>query len=395
LVKNVTTRLKQRKSCTTIELSERQKRKHRGPCRLRLSANIQHPRRAARICIIYMMIRVCAPSRLHFGLLSLSSAEKWPNLLGEPAVPARRFGGVGLMLERPGIQLTAQPSADWSAQGALAERALTYARRFAQTFPAEVVRPHRLIIESTAPEHMGLGTGTQLGMAVARALAVAFGMPDMDAVELAKRAGRGRRSGVGVHGFARGGLVVEAGWRQTDEIAPLVARVPFPQTWRVVVVLPPWGSGLHGREEEEAFAPFCRQPIGLETTESLCRLILLGMLPTLLQGDPDGFGEALYDFNQRAGQAFAAVQGGAYASRQIGELVTFVRRQGIRGVGQSSWGPAVFAVTKDPDQAMALAERLRDHLRLGFAEVLVTPASNHGSAVERNDQPTPSTSGCN
>jgi beta-RFAP synthase len=341
-----------------------------------------------------MMIRVRAPSRLHFGLLSLTSAEEWPNLLGEPAVPARRFGGVGLMLERPGIQLTAQPSADWSAQGALAERALTYARRFAQTFPSHVVRPYHLTIESAAPEHTGLGTGTQLGMAVARALAVAFGMPDMDAVELAERAGRGRRSGVGVHGFARGGLVVEAGRRQTDAIAPLVARVPFPQNWRLVVVLSPWGSGLHGREEEEAFAPLCRQRFGLETTESLCRLVLLGMLPTLLQGDLDGFGEALYDFNLRAGQAFAAVQGGSYASRQVAELVAFVRRQGIRGAGQSSWGPAVFAVTKDPDQAMALADRLREHFRLGTDEVLVTPACNHGAAVERNDQPTPSTTGC-
>jgi predicted sugar kinase len=118
------------------------------------------------------------------------------------------------------------------------------------------------------------------------------------------------------------------------------------------------------------------------------------MLPTLLQGDLDGFGEALYDFNLRAGQAFAAVQGGSYASRQVAELVAFVRRQGVRGVGQSSWGPAVFAVTKDPDQAMALADRLREHFRLGLAEVLVTPARNCGAAVERNDQPTPSTTGC-
>src|ERR1700730_4550769 len=101
------------------------------------------------------MIRVRAPSRLHFGLLSLFSGERWPNMLGEPAVPARRFGGAGLMIEEPGIELTVQPAVDWSAHGALAERALRYARRFVQTMALDVVRPQRLVIVRAAPEHGG------------------------------------------------------------------------------------------------------------------------------------------------------------------------------------------------------------------------------------------------
>ncbi len=140
---------------------------------------------------LHDMIRVRAPSRLHFGLLGLSSLEQWPNLLGEKVVPSRRFGGAGLMIQDPGIELTAQPADDWAAEGALAERALEYARHFARTFPPDIIRPHRLVIERAAPEHAGLGTGTQLGLAVARALGTACGLPDPDALELGRRAGRG------------------------------------------------------------------------------------------------------------------------------------------------------------------------------------------------------------
>ena len=48
------------------------------------------------------MTRVTAPSRLHFGLLNV------PND-GSPDT-SRRFGGVGLMIDRPGIVVTARPA---------------------------------------------------------------------------------------------------------------------------------------------------------------------------------------------------------------------------------------------------------------------------------------------
>jgi beta-ribofuranosylaminobenzene 5'-phosphate synthase len=322
------------------------------------------------------MIRLHAPSRLHFGLLSLFRAEHWSNGLGELIVPARQFGGAGLMIEEPGIRLTAQAAADWSAEGPLAERVLGSARRFAETLPPERVRPHRLIVESAAPEHAGLGTGTQLALAVAGALAAACGLADLDVIELARRVGRGRRSGVGIHGFGQGGFVVEAGRRAEGTIAPLVARLPFPEDWRLLVIFPPARAGLHGQREEETFASLGQGRLALDTTEALCRLVLLGMLPALRERDLDAFGEALFDFNLRSGQMFAAIQGGPYACSAVAELVAFVRRQGIRGVGQSSWGPAVFAVTADAGEAAYLAKRIEEQ---GGGEVVITQACNRGA----------------
>src|SRR4029077_7340841 len=110
----------------------------------------------------------------------------------------------------------------------------------------------------------------------------------------------------------------------TPALAPLVARVAFPEDWRVLLALPSRSSRWYGSQEIQAFAELTRQPRALSQTETLCRLVLLGMLPALGEGDLDAFGEALYDFNCRAGEAFALVQGGIYASQAVTQLVNFL-----------------------------------------------------------------------
>jgi len=270
------------------------------------------------------------------------------------------------------------------AEGSHAERALVSAQRFAGTFPAGVLSPRRLVVERAPPEHAGLGTGTQLGLAVARALASAAGRPDLDAVELARRVGRGERSALGVHGFAVGGFLVEAGKCASEAVAPLVARMEFPDSWRVVLARPPGPSGLHGTAERQAFEQLEDLGRSEAQTDALCRLILLNLLPALAEQDLTGFGDSLHEFNARAGESFAAIQGGRYASPRVAELVSFLRREGIRGVGQSSWGPAVFAVTEDEEQAHALVGRLCARFPFRDGDVFVTRACNNGASVEEN-----------
>jgi beta-RFAP synthase len=310
------------------------------------------------------MIRVRAPSRLHFGLLSLPSQE--------PS-SARQFGGVGLMVEEPGVCLSVQPAEHESAEGPLAERALAFARQFC----LKICRNRFLLkVEAAAPEHVGLGTGTQLGLAVARALALACGQEGFDAVKLARCVGRGKRSALGVHGFARGGFLVEGGKNpKSADIAPLIAHVDLPETWSIVLVLPKGEKGRHGGAEEQAFA-------GLSggATDALCRLVLLGMLPALMEVDLPAFGEALYEFNRRVGELFRPIQGGIYAHPRSAAIVEFVRGQRVAGVGQSSWGPAIFAIV-ERERADSLARSLRQHFGLSMDEVVITQASNQGAQV--------------
>ena len=330
------------------------------------------------------MVRVWTPSRLHFGLLGFAAeGEAWPDRRGKAVLPSRRFGGVGLMVERPGLRLAASNAETWSAEGPLADRALAFARRFAESIrqdkPETDFPPQQLIVEEAPPEHIGLGVGTQLGLAVALALALAWGY-ELAAPELARRVGRGRRSALGVYGFAQGGLLVESGKRcGNEDLAPLAIRTAFPSEWRLVLVTPRESPGLHGAAELEAFAHLAARPDATARTDALCRLVLLGMLPALAETDLEAFGESLYDFNARAGEAFAAVQGGVYSGPGVAECVEFLRGQGVGGVGQSSWGPTVFAVVGDEDRAADLQRRLSR--RFGMAEVWVTAACDTGSRV--------------
>lgn len=325
------------------------------------------------------MIRVVTGSRLHFGLFHLPACdgELWPDRQGEPRLPARRFGGVGMMIESPGVELTVSPAATWSTKGPLAERALAFARRLAQSLPG-MTSPCHIQIDRCAPEHAGLGTGTQLGLAVARALAAVNSDAGASALDLARRVGRGARSALGVHGFAHGGFLVESGQRAPDALAPLVCRAAFPTHWRLLLILPQSGSGLHGGLEREAFAAL--PPMPEPTTNVLCRLALLGMLPAIQEEDICAFGDAVHDFNARVGEAFAPVQNCTYASSVVASLVEFLRQLGVRGVGQSSWGPAVFAVVRDDEEARFLARQIQMRFTFTPEEVIVTRGRNVGAS---------------
>jgi beta-ribofuranosylaminobenzene 5'-phosphate synthase len=296
------------------------------------------------------MIRVVAPSRLHFGLLRVPRA-------GEAEAGARVFGGVGLMVEQLGVVVTVRPADSWQCEGPLASRAQAFAARFILSVPEDRRRAFQVLVERCPAEHTGLGVGTQLGLAVAKALAVACGAPELPSTELAARVGRGARSAIGVHGFDRGGLLVDAGKAPGEGVSPLLAHVAPPDAWRVVLFTPPGAGRWHGEHERHAFAtasagdPYALRKLAEEV-----------IVPAAKRGDLDTFGDAIHEFNRKAGEPFAAAQGGASASPEIEELIADVRACGIRGVGQSSWGPTVFAVVGDSDTALSLVLRFRSRV---------------------------------
>lgn len=319
------------------------------------------------------------PSRLHFGLLS------WGD-----AIP-RQFGGVGLMIERPGLELSTEPAAEWRAEGPLASRVLNVAQGVAARLGSEGFAPTpRLIrIHRAPPEHVGLGTGTQLSLAVARALATAAGLPDVPVTRLATWTGRGLRSGIGLHGFDRGGLIVDAGRRRASDVAipPLLCRHDFPADWSVLVVIPPIEPGLFGADESRAFAAL--PPFPDRLVDRLCRLVLLGLVPAATERDLPTFGAALEELQHCVGTAFASAQGGIYAHESLADIVTWLRRQGLHGVGQSSWGPTLYGfLLADEQRREAISRNIKELFGLPPNNVFWTVADNTGARLDRDgDRP--------
>src|SRR5262245_5116725 len=160
-------------------------------------------------------VRVTAPTRLHFGLLHVpaAGAARWTSRVGGDGWPARHFGGLGLMLDAPRVEAVVADAAAWAGGGPSADRALAAARRFVDALPADRRRPVAVAVRRCPPEHVGLGVGTQLALAVARGVAALRGLDGLSAEQLAARVGRGGRSAVGGHGFARGGVPLDGGPR--------------------------------------------------------------------------------------------------------------------------------------------------------------------------------------
>jgi beta-ribofuranosylaminobenzene 5'-phosphate synthase len=287
-----------------------------------------------------------APARLHFGVLDLAGR------LG------RHFGGLGAAIPCPSLLLEASHSERLTVSGPDAARALDFARMFLSS--RRLPETGTIIVHRAIPSHAGLGSGTQLGLAVARALATLHGV-DATTLELAAAVARGKRSAIGTWAFALGGFIVEGGRRVgSGDIAPLLARYEVPRAWRCVVAVPQGPRGLSGEAEISAFDRL--PPPSDRDVERVSHLVLMQLLPALVEADLPGFGDALSEVQRITGGWFARQQGGIFAPGPTQQLVSDMAEWGAVGVGQSSWGPAAYGLTGSDEEAAALAHRVRSRL---------------------------------
>jgi len=346
-------------------------------------------------------IEVRTPARLHLGMLSFGVAS------------ARSFGGVGVMVDRPGVQLRLRPANRLEARGPHAERAVKFARACMQAWQLGDVGCSIDVVGAPSA-HVGLGSGTQLGLAVAAGLQHMFresgsdddaGRSDRpeeridaaerdrlfdvpEAIELARVVGRGRRSSVGVYGFSRGGLIVEAGRTvaagatdddATREFSPMIARVRLPGTWRCVVIVARDSVGPSGAAEREVFGRL--PPVPVEVTSELARITVMELLPAAVEGKFADFSAAVRRYGEVAGRPFAEESAKLPHAAATAQLLELLGELGIVGAAQSSWGPTVMACCPSLAAAGDLAESLD---RLGLArhhDIVIARFDSQGAVL--------------
>ena len=282
---------------------------------------------------------------------------------------------------RPRGRLTLRRASAARVDGVERERASRYLSKMQQR--EGLAGAHHLTIDEAIPPHAGLGSGTQLALGVAAALRRLHGRA-LDMPGDARLLDRGARSGVGIGLFETGGLVVDGGRAPTSVAPPIVSRMRFPEAWRVILVLEPAREGLSGETERGAFGRL--GPMGSGEAGEICRLALMGALPSVAEGDIAGFGAAVTRIQRLLGDYFAPAQGGRrFASPDVAGVLDCLAEQGAHGVGQSSWGPTGFAFASDASSAERLADAARRCARA--LDIRVVSALNHGAEITDLDPP--------
>jgi beta-RFAP synthase len=266
--------------------------------------------------------------------------------------------------------------AQFRVGGGERERSARLALRVAESLGLEPTQT--LTVSCAIPAHAGLGSGTQLAIAIGAAFRRFAGLPQNPLAD-AHLLDRGARSGVGAALFERGGFVVDAGRGPNTEMPPVVAHIAFPADWRVLLILDPAIEGVHGESERQAFAALAIFPA--EPAGEICRRTLMQILPAIVEQDIAAFGDGLSAVQRILGDHFAPAQGGGrFTSAAVGAVADRLRMLGARGVGQSSWGPTGFAFARDPDEADFIVRRAREDSASGV-EIRICKAQNRGAAI--------------
>jgi beta-ribofuranosylaminobenzene 5'-phosphate synthase len=323
---------------------------------------------------LFTNVTVQVPARLHLGFLDLNGG------LG------RRFGSIGLAINGPKTSITISAAPQMRVTGAERERVGGHVETMRRALG--LAGAYDVRINEVVPAHAGLGSGTQLALAVAAALRRLHGLP-LDVARDAVRLRRGARSGVGIGVFKCGGLVVDGGRGPTRTTAPIVSRMPFPDPWRILLVLDPHRHGVHGPAEREIFsmlAPFSDSDAG-----HLCRLVLMQALPALAECDIAAFGSAIKDIQGCMGDYFAPLQGGSrFCSPDVAGALDLLEREGAIGIGQSSWGPTGFAFAPSAEAAERLLSRARRDRRCRDLDLHAYSGLNRGADIiarQASDEP--------
>jgi beta-RFAP synthase len=314
----------------------------------------------------FMQVDVEAPARLHLGFLDLNGA------LG------RRFGSLGVAIDTLSTRVHAERAGQFSARGPAADRVLALAKAFGEA--QGIKGGATLTIAEIIPEHAGLGSGTQLALAVGTALDRLYA-GETGSRAIARTLHRGGRSGIGIAAFDEGGFIVDCGRGEHSEVPPVAMRLPFPERWRMLLIMDTRAQGLHGVRESEAFARLPEFPEA--AAGRLCRLLMMKVVPGLLEQQIEPVAEGIGEIQRVVGDHFAPAQHGRFASPAVAEVLTWLEHHGLAGTGQSSWGPTGFVLVEDDAVARALERELKRRFGvLSPLRYLIVGARNLGASVK-------------
>jgi beta-ribofuranosylaminobenzene 5'-phosphate synthase len=286
-----------------------------------------------------MRFRVLARPRIHTGLVDLAG------------VSDRKFCGVGFSISGPSTTWRVEDATDVRLNGIshLDRPALTDIDRVVQVLKGLSVSGFSATLESSPPQHVGLGTKTSLLLSLITAIDRLKGL-HLSTTEVQQISGRGGASGVGINLFFCGGVVWDGGHAATKNLTffpsslanaseppPLIARWSFPKHWIVGLVLP--DRSIFSGEKESSFF---REKTPLPNDQVLLTMsaVYHGIIPAFAMADLDLLKGALEKVHS------AGLKREELHAQTEKTIDTFQRFQSLPRVatGLSSLGPLIYCI---------------------------------------------------
>lgn len=330
-------------------------------------------------------MKIETPSRLHVTLIDLNGKY------------GRIDGGVGITTRNPRLILEAEGGYD-DFQVSFTDRILSKLNKETiEDYQSKVISAASKINEflnlnegyhfklsEIFPSHSGLGSGTQLSLAVAK-LILKMNDQDLSAIEIAEIVGRGGTSGIGVASFDEGGFIVDGGHKSSQKKSflpssaskasppPIIARYEFPDDWKIIMVIPQVKRKVFGDGEVNIFQKYC--PIPLKEVQELIHVLFMKMMPAVIEQDLDDFGQAV---NTVQNVGFKKIEL-ELQNPFIKELMENLRSADAAGVGMSSFGPTIYAITDTNSKGICRAAN--DLMNGKEGEIILTQAQNSGASI--------------
>jgi len=328
-----------------------------------------------------MRIRVTTPCRIHLSLID------------ENGYTGRVDGGIGLMLDRPNVVFEATNSAKEfkiEANRYYRESIEVINEKASKVFKAYKIdnKNFHFILKQYYPSHVGLGSKTQLSLAIATAIAKLKNL-NVPHRTLTKIVERGGTSGIGWRGFETGGFILDGGHdfgkgeeketflpssaANSADPALTILRYNIPENWRFVLAIPNVKKGAYGDEEVSIFQS--QTPIPREEVNEVSHQILMKIIPGILKDNLTCFGEGLkkiqsIGFKQREIQLQDDV---------VKNLLRFMEEYGVKAYGMSSFGPSVIGITESNTKAKNLLKAVKQKLKGVGGHFYISKANNTGA----------------
>ena len=280
-------------------------------------------------------VEVITSARLHMGFFDLSGSK------------APTYGSLGMSIDAPRTHIELAKNDITLIDTKSNENVAKIVENIVNSF--DIKLKFSLKIHESIPAHTGLGSGTQLALAIGAGLNQLFHL-NLSSMDIAKQAKRGKRSGIGIAAFEQGGVLVDSG-KTNNELPHIALRHRFSDDWRVLLVSDSTSTGVHGEAELQAFQ------LLKPAQSSLRDMVFNHMMPALQRRDLLTFGACMQDLQAYNGAYFAPVQGGHYASKAVASVLAWLQQNGAACVGQSSWGPTGFAILESAQHAESLQKQ--------------------------------------